>query len=708
MPEFVVLSPPYDFDLPTFTQGSYAVRSSYSLEDGSDYSYAGQFDSLLNVPHNELKSAIDKVSKGATKALEYQKANNISSGVVTEGRMDIIIQKMINSDYSGVLFTANPQGILNEMVLVVGKGTGNLVVEDKTDVTSYYHNKDDESYYLEQSGNSPKIPPEMVEEIFAVGRKIEQLFGDYVDIEFTIENDILYILQGRKITTLKNDTKTILDSSNISESYPGITLPTSQCFAISVYHHAFSSVVSLLSGSEELSKTFDIVLSNMVSPANGRMYYRISNWYHLLKILPFSNKIIPIWQEMLGVYQKDVETTSYPIPNLFTKSKIALRFMGYMITTPKKMSQLSVYFDSVYKESKNKIANCSDSSDLLLLYHELIDNIGSRWGITLINDMYAFIYTALAKKKYSEQLNNISQLESLKPIKALDNLYETSINHGVSSEEYLQGKKDYLALYGDRWLEELKLESPTLNTNPELLEQYLMDYTPTTIEVSSKSVNSLFLNCAKKGIYNRELSRMNRTRLYGLAREIIIKIGKNLHNQQKISCPADVFWLHIDEIKRAIAGDYDVKTLITSRKISYKEYENLPAYTRLVYLGEPFNKQLTTVEKSQTTANTSQLTGTASSKGMVTGEVLVVKNPNDCLDTTDKILVTEITDPGWVFLIRKAKGIIAQRGSILSHTAIITRELGKPSVVGVKNATTILKTGDIVRLDGTKGTITII
>ena len=75
------------------------------------------------------------------------------------------------------------------------------------------------------------------------------------------------------------------------------------------------------------------------------------------------------------------------------------------------------------------------------------------------------------------------------------------------------------------------------------------------------------------------------------------------------------------------------------------------------------------------------------------------------MDTTGKILVTHSTDPGWVFLIQNAAGIVAEKGSLLSHTAIITRELGKPAVVGVKDATRLIQTGDTVVVDADAGTV---
>ncbi|MBP8968366.1 MAG: hypothetical protein KBG42_03690 [Lachnospiraceae bacterium] len=77
-------------------------------------------------------------------------------------------------------------------------------------------------------------------------------------------------------------------------------------------------------------------------------------------------------------------------------------------------------------------------------------------------------------------------------------------------------------------------------------------------------------------------------------------------------------------------------------------------------------------------------------------------------DVKDKILVTKMTDPGWVFLLASAKGVISEKGSLLSHTAIISRELNIPSVVGVDRLTDTVKTGDLIRMDGGTGKIEIL
>jgi pyruvate,water dikinase len=82
-----------------------------------------------------------------------------------------------------------------------------------------------------------------------------------------------------------------------------------------------------------------------------------------------------------------------------------------------------------------------------------------------------------------------------------------------------------------------------------------------------------------------------------------------------------------------------------------------------------------------------------------------VDDPRRADGTTGKILIARSTDPGWVFLMLCSKGIVVEKGSVLSHTAIIGRELGIPTIVGVKNATRIIPTGSQIRIDGGKGVI---
>ena len=211
VPEFTVV--PFDGEVDeTFLRNDckYAVRSSCSAEDGSDFSFAGQFDTFLNVDAKDVKSKVVDcfASMRTPNVAEYAIANNIA---LADLQMNVIIQEMVNSDLSGVLFTAN------ESVITVGKGLGEGIVTDKVDTTSYYYNLTDGVYYYD--GNKDLLDNELVEQLISVSIKIKDLFGEYVDIEFAIKDREIFILQARPITTLKTDNPLILDNSNIVPGY---------------------------------------------------------------------------------------------------------------------------------------------------------------------------------------------------------------------------------------------------------------------------------------------------------------------------------------------------------------------------------------------------------------------------------------------------------------------------------------------------------
>lgn len=87
------------------------------------------------------------------------------------------------------------------------------------------------------------------------------------------------------------------------------------------------------------------------------------------------------------------------------------------------------------------------------------------------------------------------------------------------------------------------------------------------------------------------------------------------------------------------------------------------------------------------------------------GKVRIIKNPKDAKLEKGEILVAEYTDPGWIMLFPAASGILVERGSLLSHSAIVSRELGIPAVVGITGLTSCLNDGDMVELDGKTGIV---
>lgn len=734
-----------------------ALRSSASAEDGDNTSFAGQFCTRLHLSPGDIPKAARQVCAvpAGEGFREYCRVNRIDMGEI---RVCAIAQKMIDAEYSGVIFTANPQGILSESVVVVGRGCGENVVEDRTDTTAYYYNRPDGLYYSEQSGDSPLLSEGLLIKLLEQADKIREILcrrdkGDrHWDIEYAVRDGQIYILQARPITALgSTDRPVILDNSNIVESYPGITLPLTQSFIREAYYRVFRRVLLRLTHEPGTVTALEDMLRNMVDAVNGRVYYRISNWYDVILLLPFSRRIIPVWQEMLGVKNRTVTAHRDRKAGFVTHAKVALSFVWLLLACPRLMRRLDRDFQEMVDTFEAVDLERADSGRILAHYKKLLEMVTDKWDLTLVNDMYAFLYTGLLKSRLKSRerageirnaeetakrcISGISDIESMKPVLALSDMAALAAGQGAvprlrsiqSSEDfdrYVSGggalaerMTDYIRRYGDRNVEELKLESRTFRTDPQLLAQKIAQYAEQGIQVPEpkdsavprlRGLNKMFARKAALGIKNREKSRLSRSRLYGMMRSMMRKVGDDLAQAGVLGRPEDIFYLTYEEVEQAVWDGVSRQELVEERRERYRRFEKLPGYARLVFADKVIDKSPRNVGGMQAAVSGNCLEGIPCCGGRARGRVLVVENPGLQTDTAGRILVAKMTDPGWVFLLVGAAGIVAEKGSLLSHTAIISRELGKPAVVGVENATRLLRDGDLVEIDGTAGRITVV
>lgn len=663
----------------------YAVRSNCFIEDNKDRSHAGEFKTLLNIKYQDLERAI------------YEVKSSYKGKLGT-----VIIQEMVDSDISGVAFSINPIGILNEIVIVYGNGLGCNIVDDRIESNTIYYNRDDEKYYTSISNKEIEMEDDIIRDLIDNILKIEDILKYSCDIEYAIKNGKIFILQARPITGLDIKEQIILDNSNIVESYPGIVLPLTQSFGKEIYSEVFRNIIFRLSNDMKLVNNMDIIFKNMVDSYNGRMYYRISNWYEILRLLPFSNSIIKIWQNSLGVENRNIENIVGKKIKLKTKLNIINSFLKYLGNrTPIEMHKLNRYFKDNLYEYNRQVKKADSIEELIEVYENIKKDLGEKWDITLVNDMYTFIYSHFSNKKH---ISDIKDIASKKPLIDLNKLIDIKNNFGLDSKEYLIAKKRFIRLYGDRCAGELKLETKTYRTNEELLDELVKFGNKINVQTKNRYRHHIIERRAILGIKNREESRLNRSRIFGITREIMLKIGKLMVEQDLLSDTKDIFYLNLDEIRNT----QDYKELVYKRKVEYEYYKSIPTNKRVVLANKIINKPIENIKISYNSENKNMLYGLATSYGKITGKVIKVYTPDVKLDVKDKIIVAESTDPGWVYMIERCKGIIVERGSLLSHTAIISRELKKPAIVNVKNAMNILKDNDIVELDTKSGRITVI
>ncbi|HUF11891.1 MAG TPA: PEP/pyruvate-binding domain-containing protein [Longimicrobiales bacterium] len=328
---------------------------------------------------------------------------------------------------------------------------------------------------------------------------------------------------------------------------------------------------------------------------------------------------------------------------------------------------------------------------------------------------------------------------ALEPADALPELRATAPEIGALFD-------DFLRRYGFRCVNEQKLEEPDLHDDPSFLiasvQGYLRHGGHTIAAMESREgeiraaaegraraalrglrrrVYFAAVRWARRAVSDRELLRFERTRTFGVTRRLFRGMGANLVRLDALDDEHDVFHLTLDELVAYVEGraaGTDLRPIVAARKAEYAEHARTPAppdrfLTRgavgtaarhpAVLAGADL------LASEATDADPSVLRGTACSPGIVEAAVRVAHRLEDATGIEGEILVTERTDPGWVPVFPACAGIIIERGSVLSHSAVVARELGIPTIVNVAGRPTErLRSGQRVRMDGARGEIRIL
>ncbi len=310
----------------------------------------------------------------------------------------------------------------------------------------------------------------------------------------------------------------------------------------------------------------------------------------------------------------------------------------------------------------------------------------------------------------------------------------------------------YLDLYGLRCVHELKLESESFRDHPHLLFRLIRSYLITadagTFDLESLTVRqrrvrseaeaqawkalassrswlprrlifARVLRNARRGIRHRENMRFARTRIYGILREMLRAVGEHFEAEGMLESAADIFYLTIDEVWDFVKGtavSTDLRGLARLRKQEYDRYrlDTTPPPERrfdtygMAYNRNRFRRHQPPARQVRIDETESLLAGIGCCPGVFEGPVAIVYDPTCADQPVGTILVAERTDPGWVPIFPGYSGILIERGSLLSHSAIVAREMGIPTIVGITGLTARLRSGQVVRMDGRAGTVEIL
>jgi pyruvate,water dikinase len=215
----------------------------------------------------------------------------------------------------------------------------------------------------------------------------------------------------------------------------------------------------------------------------------------------------------------------------------------------------------------------------------------------------------------------------------------------------------------------------------------------------------LLLRAARALIPQREIGKANYTQCLDGGRLAARVLGRELLAAGRLDHADDVFFLNVEELvtDRPRGGLQSVVQERRALRDEYLGYE-LPDW----WTGPPVPIPVPQHQERGPDPDVHELTGVAVGGGDVTGRVRVVLDPATTQIEPGEILVCRTTDPGWVSLFHLAGGVAIDIGGLMSHGAIVARELGLPCVIGTGTGSRCLQTGDLVRLEGTGGKVVLL
>ncbi len=215
-----------------------------------------------------------------------------------------------------------------------------------------------------------------------------------------------------------------------------------------------------------------------------------------------------------------------------------------------------------------------------------------------------------------------------------------------------------------------------------------------------KPVFKIVIKFAQTYMMFRENQRFYLDEQLFRARRLFMEYGRRLAERGALEKPSDVFFLDKEEVfDQAEGRGGNVREAVRTRITEFQRYgDELPP--------KFLQGRIEFDDTVEITGNTTRITGTAASPGMVTGVIRVVRSIDELKNVeSGEILVTSNTDPGWTAVFSKIGGLITETGGILSHGAVVSREYGIPAVTAVKGATKIFKSGQRITLNGNEGLI---
>ena len=783
---------------------SLAVRSSATIEDAPERSFAGQFESILNVRGADaLLEAIRHcwLSLFSERALAYMIKQ---AAPLEKVKMAVLVQEMIAADWSGVVFTADPlTGADDRLVVEYVRGLGDglvqgtvqperMVLEKRSGRVLALPSDEPRSGSREKAANlsgglpaaaaaepsestekrEPGLSSATLARLFDLARQTERLFGTPQDIEWAQRDGELFLLQARPITgkaaVRSWEDRQVWTNLNTGEGLPDVTTPITWSLLQQFFDPLFRSIFRLHGA--------DISSSPVAGLVAGRVYFNANTGMAAIKPFSFLINRIPNVAQALGGGQIEESRRllqSMPDEDL---PDLGFRWRKYLLSWPRILRNLishsprrgdawTVRLKARLDELVRVDVETMSTPELAQFFTQLLQDSFDDWDLLyLVTQAAVLPVFQMACRDWLDDpgltlgyrlfsgLGGVPEAEAglalwrLAALAHADRQTESALASGGSwagalakllqtqhGRQFVGAWNAFMSEHGHHCRGELELFNARWSETPDyilgLVRGYLRsidqfnplenqqrlaeDRRHLTEQCRRRLKNpikrwlfSRSLRRAQKLAVNREEWKNQAVRQITVWRRVLLTLGQRLNEQGILSERDDIFFLEVSEIEPVATGKacFDVRERIGSRR---KEYEtNLALKPPPVVVGK-FSSNTPTAPTPD--GNLKVLEGIPVSPGTATGRAKVILRSNDHEQVlSGEILIAPFTDPAWTPYFIAAAGVVMDQGGILSHGSIVAREYGLPAVTNVGSATRLIRTGDLVQVDGDNGRVTVL
>jgi rifampicin phosphotransferase len=612
---------------------------------------------------------------------------------------------------------------------------------------------------IEKRGIDPNVQKkqtltdQQILQLACIGRQIEAYFGSPQDIEWCMADDTFYIVQSRPITTLfpipeANDQE---NHVYVSVGHQQMMTDTMKPLSLSFYllitpapmriagGRLFVDVTPILAS--PFSREWVVTTMGQSEPLIKDALLTVLERGDFIKSVPNVEKAPTPSKNNLNILA-DIENDPNIVSDLIERNQTSIEELKHNIQT-KSGSELYDFilediqqlkkslFDpqssaviraalnasSWINEKMNEWLGEKNAADTLSL--SVTNNITSEMGLALLD-------VADVIRPYPEVIHCLQQV---KDDNFLDELVK--LDGGKETQEALI---TYLNKYGMRCAGEIELSNPRWSEKPSTLvpmiltnlkefepnasnrkfeqglqaalkkEQELLDRLKQLPDGEQKSEETKrMIKTLRNFIGYREYPKYGMINRYFVYKQALLKEAQQLVNAKLIHSKEDIYYLSLDELHEVVRKNKLDYEIIRKRKDEYKCYEKLTPPRVITSDGE-----IITGQYNRENLPAEAIVGLAVSSGVIEGRARVILNMEDADFEHGDILVTSFTDPGWTPLFVSIRGLVTEVGGLMTHGAVIAREYGLPAVVGVENATKLIKDGQRIRVNGTDGYIEIL